>query len=165
MPDKAFLCYICSWKHGFLHVYSFVAHLAFSMCVLVPRAIVSPARTHVDNRILLQQCFITLSSAWRGRPRAPKRHCLYTPQCGVSTPHWLLSQHAQGWAVTWLEHTLAHAHIACLPVRPSRHSRNCFPHVLGFKLIKASLSLTGLFLYLHLLFFPALHFVLRQGLI
>ena len=91
MPDKAILCYICSWKHGFLHVYSFVAHLAFSMCVLVLRAIISPARTHVDNRILLQQCFIMLASAWRGRPRAPKRHCLYTPQCGMSTPDWLLS--------------------------------------------------------------------------
>ena len=105
------------------------------------------------------------SFSMKRKTPAPKRHCLYRPQCGISTPDWLLSQHAPGWGVTWREHTLAHAHIACLPVRPSRHSRNCFPHVLGFKLIKASLSLTGLSLHLHLLFFPALRFVLRQGLI
>ena len=77
------------------------------------------------------------------------------------SPHY----YAPRWAVTWHKFTTAPAYIACLPVRPSRHSRNCFPHVLGFKLIKASLSLTGLSLHLHLLFFPALHFVLRQGLI
>jgi hypothetical protein len=29
----------------------------------VARTIVSPARTHADNRVLLQQCFITLASA------------------------------------------------------------------------------------------------------
>jgi hypothetical protein len=28
MPDKAILCYICSWSHGSLHVYSFVGGLA-----------------------------------------------------------------------------------------------------------------------------------------
>ena len=27
MPDKAILCYICSWSHGFLHVYSLVGDL------------------------------------------------------------------------------------------------------------------------------------------
>jgi hypothetical protein len=27
MPDKAILCYICSWCHGFLHVYSLVGGL------------------------------------------------------------------------------------------------------------------------------------------
>ena len=27
MPDKAILCYICSWSHGFLHVYSLVGGL------------------------------------------------------------------------------------------------------------------------------------------
>jgi hypothetical protein len=36
--------------------------------------------------------------------------------------------HAPGWAMTWHENTLAHAHIACLPIRPRRHSGNCFPH-------------------------------------
>jgi hypothetical protein len=97
---------------------------------LVPRTIISPARIHSDNWILLQQCFITLASACRGRPRAPKRRCLYTPQCSVSTTDWLLSQQALGWAVTWREHTLAHAHIACLPVRPCRQSGNRFPQLI-----------------------------------
>ena len=27
MPDKAILCYICSWSHGSLHVYSFIGGL------------------------------------------------------------------------------------------------------------------------------------------
>jgi hypothetical protein len=27
MPNKAVLCYICSWSHGSLHVYSFVGSL------------------------------------------------------------------------------------------------------------------------------------------
>jgi hypothetical protein len=27
MPDKAILCYICSWSHGSLHVYSMVGGL------------------------------------------------------------------------------------------------------------------------------------------
>jgi hypothetical protein len=31
--------------------------------------------------------------------------------------------------MTWHENILAHAHIACLPIRPCRHSRNCFPQV------------------------------------
>jgi hypothetical protein len=106
----------------------------------VPHAIVSPARTHADNQILLQQCFIMLASAWRGRPRAPKRRCLYTPQCSVSTPDWLLSQHASGWAVTWREHTLAHAHIAYLPIRPRRHSGNRFLHLPLFVLLRRGWS-------------------------
>ena len=27
MPDKAILCYICSWNHGSIHLYSFVGGL------------------------------------------------------------------------------------------------------------------------------------------
>ena len=27
MPDKAILCYICGWSHGYLHVYSLVGGL------------------------------------------------------------------------------------------------------------------------------------------
>jgi hypothetical protein len=35
--------------------------------------------------------------------------------------------HTPGWAVTWHENTLTHAHIACLPIKPRRRSRNHFP--------------------------------------
>jgi len=31
MSDKAILCYICSWSHGFLHVYSFFVGLSLGV--------------------------------------------------------------------------------------------------------------------------------------
>ena len=33
MPDKAILCYICSWRHRFLHVYFLVGGLAIGSSV------------------------------------------------------------------------------------------------------------------------------------
>jgi hypothetical protein len=49
MPDKAILCYICSWSHGSLHVYSLVADLVpgnfggSGYLILLPMGLQSPS--------------------------------------------------------------------------------------------------------------------------
>jgi hypothetical protein len=87
------------------------------------RASISPARIHLDNRILLRQSFIASSE---GRPRTrkivlliyPSVWCVSSWLAAHSSPHY----YAPRWAVTWHEFTLAPAHITCLPVRHSRGS-------------------------------------------
>jgi hypothetical protein len=89
------------------------------------RASFSPARTHSDNWILLQQSFI---ASLGGRPRTRKMVLLIYPSAWrVST--WFVARpsphcYAPGWAVTWHEFTLAPAHIICLPVRHSGSQRH-----------------------------------------
>ena len=93
--------------------------------------------TCVRNRILLQQLYYTSFNMKRKTPSTKKVLLIYTLVWHVHT--WLAAlpephHHAPGWAVTWHENTLAHSHIACLPIRPCRHSRNRFPH--GWKYMK-----------------------------
>ena len=52
----------------------------------------------------------------------------------VACPHLIgcsprASSPCPGMAVTWHKNTLAHAHIACLPIRPRRHRGNHFSHL------------------------------------
>jgi hypothetical protein len=87
--------------------------------------------TWVRNRILLQQLYYTSFNMKRKTPSTKEALLIYTLVWRVHT--WLTAlpephHHAPGWAMTWHKNTLAHAHIACLPIRPHRHSGNRFPH-------------------------------------
>ena len=56
-----------------------------------PELLFSPARTHSDDRILLQQKLYCLFR--REDPEPGKWCCLYSPQRGVSAPDLLLAHH------------------------------------------------------------------------
>ena len=97
----------------------------------ISHALLSPQQEHTHEK--LDPSAATLLHQFQHEEEDPKHQkgTAYI-HLSVACPHLIgcsprASSPRPGWAVTWHENTLTHAHIACLPIKPRRHSGNRFP--------------------------------------